>query len=153
MSEQRKIHDRIRTLDDASLRRLVFLDATDYLPEAVEFARGELSRRRIPTLDPEEYWQQYPEEWIEGRGFCYPCWMQTTDESLGHPVTLYFVGVRLRGNEDPCPLCGSVVKTTWFYVVLPLVPIDRYRVVLGASGTYVGRKLKDQNRVREEHPQ
>ena len=153
MLERLEIYKRIQNLDDASLRRVVFLEAEEYLPEALEFAREELSRRRIPTLTPEGYWEQYPEEWIDGRGFCYPCWMQTTDESPNHPVLQNFIGVRLRGKEDPCPWCGSVVQTWWFYVVFPIMPIDnncKYRVVVGPSGTHIGRKLKEQDRVLEE---
>lgn len=136
--ERREIQERIQKLDDASLRYMVFMEASKYVPEAIEIACDELARRRIPRLTPEE--------WKEKMGFCHRCWTLTTDETPGHAVLLRYFGLRLRGSEDPCLMCGSVAQTMWLCVVIPLVPLDRYRVIRGKKGTFIGRKLKDQDR-------
>ena len=142
MIDRLEIQKQMRDLEDSSLRRLVFLKQTDYLPEAVEIARDELARRGMSVLTPEEYWLQYQDEWLETVGFCYRCWAETTDESVGHTMTVNFIGQRLLGEENPCELCGSVVQTKWFCIVLPLVPIGKYRVIRIKHGPYIGRKMK-----------
>ena len=150
MIDHREVQKRMEKLDDASLRRLVFLEQSDYLPGAVEIARGELVRRGIPVLTPEDYWHQFRDEWMESIGFCYRCWAETTDESAGQSMTLNFVGQRLIGSEDPCEVCGSVVQTKWFCVIAPLVRIGRYRVIPGPRNEYIGRKLKNQAAVVDQ---
>ena len=52
------------------------------------------------------------------------------------------VGSRLIGRHDRCTVCDSVVHTMWFCIVVPIVPLDRYRVIRLTSGKYIGRMLK-----------
>ena len=124
---------------------MVFLESSNYLPEAVALASSELFRRGIPKLTPEEYWRQYPREWMESKGFCYPCWTQTTDDTPEPLFTIHFVGLGLRGSENPCPVCGSTVQTKWLVALVPLVPFDRFRVVQREGGKFIARRLKDQS--------
>ena len=144
--ERREHEERMRAMDDAALRCLVVLQGSDYRPEVVSIARDELARRRIPVLSPEDYWKQYPQEWVAAVGFCYRCWTQTTDESPGHTATVNFIGTRLLGSDEQCPACGSVVQTKWFCVIVPIVPLGRYRVIHAARGEYIGRRLEGSRR-------
>lgn len=132
----------MRELDNSALRILVAVEQSQYQPEAVGIARDELARRRIPVLSPIEYWQQFPGEWLAGVGFCYRCWADTTDESPGDTLTVNLIGSRLVGRHDRCTVCDSVVQTMWFCIVVPIVPLDRYRVIHLTSGKYIGRMLK-----------
>lgn len=145
---RRAIELHTRGLDDAALRRLVTLEASQYEPGALAIARDELRRRGIRELSPEAYWKEFPDEWLAGVGFCYRCWGDTTDESPG-PTFTVFVGVRLFGSGDPCTVCGSVVRRMWFCIVVPIValvlpifPLDRYRVIRRERGHYIGRLLR-----------
>jgi hypothetical protein len=144
--EWREHEERMRALDDGALRCLVVLEETAYRPEVVGIARDELARRRIPVLSQEEYWKQYPEEWIAAVGFCYRCWAQTTDESSGLTVTVHFIGTRLLGNDERCAICSSVVQTKWFCVVVPIVRLGRYRVIHAVRGQYLARRLAETRR-------
>jgi len=143
---RREVEEHIHELDDGSLRRLVALELSQYQPGAAEIARDELSRRRLPVLSPEEYWTQFRDEWLAGVRFCFRCWAETTDESPGLTLTINFIGTRLLGSDDPCPECGSVVRKMWFCVVLPLIPLDRYRMIRLRRGQYIGRRLKRADR-------
>jgi hypothetical protein len=141
--KRREHEERMQSMDDAALRCLVVLGESEYVPEVLAIARDELARRRIPVLSVEDYWKQYPDEWLAAVGFCYDCWTQTTDESPGHVVTLNLIGTRLVGNTEPCAKCGSAVEAKWFCVVLPVIPLGRYRVIHGPRGEYIGRRLDD----------
>ena len=142
MINRLEIEKQMRALDDPSLRRLVFLQQTDYLPEAVKIARDELARRGMSVLTPETYWEKHKQEWLETIGFCYGCWSETVDESAGQTLTINLIGQRLVGKENPCDVCGSVVQEKYFCIIVPLVRIGSYRVLQGDRGTYIGRRLK-----------
>ena len=142
-----EVERHMRELDDAALRRLVVLEASNYQPAALDIARDELKRRHIPFLKPEEYWKQFPEEWLAGVVFCYRCWSETTDESPGHVVTLNLIGTRLLGCDDQCAVCGSVVQRMWFCIVLPILPLSRYRVIRMPRDEYIGRMLGKRDAV------
>jgi len=145
--DQRREHEeRMRTMEDASLRCLLVLQQSDYLPEVASIARDELARRRIPMLSREEYWQQYPEEWLAAVGFCYRCWAQTTDESPGLSFTVDLIGTRLLGSDEPCSTCGSVVQTKWFCVIVPITRLGRYRVIRRRRGEHIGRRVEEPRR-------
>ena len=143
---------RTRTSDDAALRRLVILEASQYRPEVVDMARDELRRRGLRVLSPEDFWMQFPAEWIAAMGFCYRCCVETTDDSLGLIMTYKGIGTRLRGGigglgDKPCMECGSIIQEKWFYVIVPVVPLGKYRVIgiarksMGAE--LIGRKLEE----------
>lgn len=137
--ERRRIEERFRSLDDGALRHLVALEQNEYRPEAFEIAAGELTRRHLPKLSPEEYWQQSPEEWLAHAGFCYSCWAATTAEGPGGTITVDFIGTRLLGSEDPCPTCKSAVATKWFCLIVPLIRLESYRLLPDRSR---GRRLR-----------
>ena len=141
--EYREFEKRTRALDDAGLRRLTVLESSQYRPEVVTIARDELARRRLSVLSPEDYWKQFPAEWMAALGFCYRCWSETTDESPGLMVTFDLVGTRLLGRDEGCVECGSVVQSKWFCVIVPIVRLGRYRVIRLERRGYVGRKVKD----------
>jgi hypothetical protein len=145
--ERRGFEQQMQTLDDAGLRRLLILEESQYRPDVVDVARDELVKRKLPVLSPAGYWKQFPVEWMAAVGFCYSCWVETTDESPGPTVTINLIGTRLLGRGNPCSTCGAIVQAKWLCVVVPVVRLGRYKViyakrhVLKAAG-YIGRRLK-----------
>jgi hypothetical protein len=146
-NEQRELEEQMRSLDDHALLRLVVVEASDYRPEALDIARNELRRRHLDILSREQYWTRFPSERVGGDGFCAACRSQTTDESPGDTSTANFMfGTRLIGHDDRCSACGAVLQTKWLQIVLPIIPLGRYRVIYLErellSGQYVGRRLR-----------
>ena len=133
-------------LDDRSLLRLVIFDREDYTPDAIEIAKSELYRRKLPLLTIEEYWDRYPVDRIGPEGFCQACLAETTEESVGTVFSVNLIGTHLWGDSDPCSACGSIVQRKWLCIMMPLVPLGKYRVIhLGhwfMSSKFIGRKLK-----------
>jgi hypothetical protein len=147
LNEQKEIKERMQALDDHALLRLVAVEASDYRPEALEVACDELRRRRLDVLNAEQYWMRFPAERVGTDGFCEDCRAKTTDESPGDTIVVNFVfGMRLIGHDDRCAACGSVLQTKWLQIVLPIIPLGRYRVIYLEkgllSGRYVGRRLR-----------
>jgi hypothetical protein len=146
-TEKRTIEEQMRSLDDHTLLRLVAVESFDYRPEALDIARVELRQRKLEILNKEEFWARFPSEEIGLDGFCASCRSQTTDESPGNTGTVNFIfGTRLIGHDDQWPTCGSWLQTLWLQVLLPVVPLGRYRIIYLDrhlySGRYVGRKLR-----------
>ena len=132
----------MRSLDDHGLLRLVAMEAHDYQPEALAIARTELHRRHLEVVSPNEYLARFPAERIGADGFCAECRGKTTDESPGDTTVVNLVfGTHLIGHDDVCPVCGSVVQTKWLQIILPVIPLGRYRVVWLHGGRYIGRRL------------
>jgi len=82
---------------------------------------------------------------ISRTGFCRACHAATTNESPGSTFTLNFVfGTRFLGWSSQCPKCESVVRWLWFWFVIPLVPLGRYRIKYLSEGLvtdrYIGRR-------------
>jgi len=145
--EQRELEDRMHALDDRALLRLVAIEQAEYRPEAVEVARAEVARRRLPVLDADQYWDRFPAERLGESGFCQQCMDETTEEAPGATGTLWGIGVRLLGYDYPCPACGSVRQSLWLCFVLPVVRLGRYRILYERSSDlfhrqYEGRELK-----------
>jgi hypothetical protein len=145
--EQEEIQRHMQSLDDRALLRLVSVEAGDYRPEALDIARSELRRRKLDTIGREEFWTQYPQDRIQGDGFCASCRSQTTDESPGNTQTVNFVfGTRLIGHDDVCPVCGSVEQMLWIMLIIPLVPCGKFRVLYQnkdmRSTRYISRKVR-----------
>jgi hypothetical protein len=140
--QQQRIEQRLRSLEDGELRAIVVLLVADHTPEFVALARAELARRNLAVPTPEAYWTELPHEWLAGVGFCYRCWSDTTDESPGNTATVNLIGTALTGEEERCEVCGSVIKTKHFWLILPLIPLGRFRVIRCGDGRYLGRRLR-----------
>ena len=150
-SEERERHRlRLAELPDAELRAMVVLARADYLPEVVELACEEIKRRGLAIPTPESYWRDFPDEWLASAGFCYGCWEQTTEESPGNGFTVNLIGTAVTGEEQPCAVCSSTVKTKHFWIVVPLIPLGRYRVIRYGATHYIGRRLKNDKPGRAE---
>ncbi len=85
------------------------------------------------------------------QGFCDNCRAQTTAETAGNLSQFNGIGTTFGPfSKDKCPECGSVIKTKWFTFVVPLVPLEKYRVLFtmqkgtlgGSRATFLSRKLK-----------
>lgn len=145
-----EIITRMRSLDNHALLRLVAIEHSDYLPEAIDFACDEIEIRGLKVLTAEQYLNLFPAERISSNGFCQKCCAQTTDESPGNTQTINLVfGNRLMGHLDRCNICGSVLQAIWFWFVIPIFPIGKYRVIYLErgmfTGRYIGRKLRKLN--------
>ena len=51
------------------------------------------------------------------------------------------VGDYLLGRSDQCATCGSYVSRLWFVLGIPLIPLDRYRLIDLANDQLVTRKI------------
>jgi hypothetical protein len=143
VEERQRHRQRLERLQDADLRAMAVLRRSDYLPEVVELACEEITRRdlSVPTL--ESYWKDMPQEWLANAGFCCDCWAQTTDESPGDSFTVNLIGTAVTGEEQLCPVCASTIKTKHFWIIVPLIPLGRYRVIRYGTSDYIGRRLRD----------
>ena len=83
-------------------------------------------------------------------GFCNNCRAQTTAESAGNLRQFNGIGTAFGPfSKGKCPECGSVIKTKWFTFGVPLVPLEKYRVLFtmqkgtlgGSRATFLSRKL------------
>lgn len=83
------------------------------------------------------------ESWDRHPGFCEACTRETTDESSGGTFSLNGLGSRLALRRRQCPTCGSWLQTLAFCVLLvPLVPLGKYRVRWVSPKRFVSRKLR-----------
>jgi hypothetical protein len=74
--------------------------------------------------------------------FCSRC----TQSTLDKPVTGLFthrhiMGVRLIGSTQRCDECGSIIKTRWFWFLIPLIPFGSYRVLRAGDPTLLSAFL------------
>ncbi len=125
---QRHLEDQFRAMEDGDLLYLTVVQRDRYRPDALELAMQELARRKLPVLLPEAYWQQYPEEWMARVGFCYQCWITTTDESC-MATYLDVAASDILREKGRCSVCRSVIWTQWFHLFgIPIFPVGRYRI-------------------------
>jgi len=61
--------------------------------------------------------------------FCPVCAADTLDKSAPSLMMHNLLGTQFLGSADRCETCGSTVRTIWFTIVLPLVPLGSYRVI------------------------
>jgi len=50
-------------------------------------------------------------------------------------------GVRLIGSSGRCGNCGSIVKTRWFFFVIPLIPFGSFRVLRAGDPSLLEARL------------
>jgi hypothetical protein len=83
-------------------------------------------------------------------GFCEKCREQTTADTAGNLRQFNGIGTAFGPfSKDKCPECGSVIKTKWFTFGLPLVPLEKYRVLYtmqkgalgGSRASFLSRRL------------
>jgi hypothetical protein len=92
------------------------------------------------------------------KGFCKKCLSETTEQSIGGGTTFNGIGNGLGFSffKSECPECGSVIKRKWFYLLFPLIPKGKFRVikVLDKQGlgeqtrVFLSRRLKIQKGVK-----
>lgn len=125
-----RLESQFRSFGDAELRRITVAERDQFREEALGLAEGELVRRGLPLLRPEEYWTQHREEWLAQVGYCYDCWAMTTSEPLPGATINRLIGFRLQIEGEPCRICGSVLAANCFCVLVPVVRYAKYRALL-----------------------
>ncbi len=84
--------------------------------------------------------------------FCEECVAETTHESTGGTYTVNSCGTMLLGAQLECPICHSVVKRKWFCLFLiPLIPLERYRVKPAGESSYYSRRLPKDSFLESSH--
>lgn len=89
-------------------------------------------------------------------GFCEKCLAETTEEQTGDLRMFNGIGTGLgffSKKNSKCPDCGSIIKRKWFFIGVPIVPHDQYRIIdlthkhglTTQEKTFLARKLKNQN--------
>jgi hypothetical protein len=70
--------------------------------------------------------------------FCDRCINSTLDiPARGLGTFRHIMGVRLIGTTGRCETCGSIVKTRWFWFIVPLIPFGSFRVLRAGDPTLV----------------
>jgi hypothetical protein len=140
-----ELTEKMSQLDDKELIRLIAIDSLLYRKDAVDVARTILQHRHRPLMTSEEYYQEFPLERILPSGFCVACYLQTKDESPGDTWQVNFCGTRLIGYEQ-CPICHSIIQIKWFCLLIPIIPLGKYRVIYSEksifNSSYIGRKFR-----------
>lgn len=91
-------------------------------------------------------------EMLQVTGFCPQCKVDSTDETPGDVSTMNGIGRKFYGGAEPCPRCGSVIRTLWWTVVeIPIVPRGSYRFKTISDG--VGNARFWARRTRLHWPQ
>jgi hypothetical protein len=63
--------------------------------------------------------------------FCAKCTAESTEQTPGNISTINGIGRKFYGSAEPCPTCGSTVRTLWWTLVeLPMIPLGSYRYQL-----------------------
>jgi hypothetical protein len=128
--EYLQLQQRLTELTDEQLIRMLAIERADYREEAIQLARGELSRRGLDELNAQEYWARPDQKSIQETGFCLSCVAETTDASPGDTRTIFGIGTYLMGIDGGCPTCGSVVQTKYLsFFYIPIRQLGRYRIV------------------------
>ncbi len=97
-----RLESQFRSFADGDLRRITAAERDQFREEALRLAEGELARRGLPLLRPEE----------------------------PGATTNRLVGFRLQIEGEPCRICGSVLAANSFCVLIPIVRYARYRALL-----------------------
>lgn len=125
-----RLEAHFRRLGDGDLRRITTAERDQFRDEAFGLAAGELARRGLPLLRPEEYWNQYRDEWLAQIGYCYDCWAMTTSEPLAGATINRLIGMRLQLEGEPCLICGSVLAANCFCILIPILRYEKYRALV-----------------------
>ena len=123
-----EIKEQMRDFNDHELLRIVALEESEFLPEAMEIAREELELRGIKPLDAKGYYAQFPTE-DPAFGFCERCLDQTTSEEPGYWSYRTVIGPRLLDSDHKCEKCGSMLMTKWYCIIFPVRRMEQYRVL------------------------
>ncbi len=63
------------------------------------------------------------------KGFCESCAAASNPTSCGNVISIRGVGTCFFGESDKCGRCGSVVKTVWIQIMIPVYPVGSYRFI------------------------
>jgi len=78
---------------------------------------------------------------VYGDRLCAGCLASTTECAAPGSLALNIVfGTRYMGALERCEECRSVVRTLWFWIFVPLIPLGSYRVVSTDGRRFVGRR-------------
>jgi hypothetical protein len=125
--------------NDHELLRIVALEESEFLPEAIEIARQELEARNIKPLTSTGYFAQFPAE-DPSSGFCQSCLDQTTSEEPGEFGIRNLLGPRILGFDHECSNCGSLLVEKWYCIVFPIRKMAEYRVLYKKAHWLLGRE-------------
>lgn len=76
-------------------------------------------------------------------GFCADCISETDEIPADSTFQLNGIGDRFWFPRDICKTCNSSIQTRFLtFLWVPLLPLDKYRILQIKPGFYVGRKLR-----------
>ena len=66
------------------------------------------------------------------KGFCEKCIAETTEQSVGGGTRFNGIGTALGVpyRKSKCPECNSVIQQKWFYLLFPLLPRGKFRIIM-----------------------
>ncbi len=63
--------------------------------------------------------------------FCEKCTAESNDTTPGNISTINGIGRKFYGSAEPCPQCGSTIRTLWWTLVdIPIIPLGSFRYQL-----------------------
>src|SRR4051794_17767371 len=85
--------------------------------------------------------------------FCDNCIQETVEVGAGNTCTINGVGTTFYGKSQRCPHCGSVVRQLfWCVMLIPIVPLGKFRVLDCRGGSYFSRRLGTTYRSSDARP-
>jgi len=91
-------------------------------------------------------WMPTKQERVRANDFCDACRAESTDEAVRAFGTFNGLGFRLIGSAKPCDVCGSKIKTLWYVILVPILPLGSYRFIKKSPATvtqswFIARKF------------
>jgi hypothetical protein len=78
---------------------------------------------------------------VPAQPFCNVCQTDTIAVDTGNLVTFNFIGETFIGRSNTCPRCGSVERYMFFTLLLPIIPLGKWKVKYLSSRKFLARKM------------
>jgi hypothetical protein len=73
--------------------------------------------------------------------FCEACKSSSSDVSAGNILSINFIGRGFIGSSNRCATCESVERNLYFFFLIPLLPLGKWRVKNIESNRLMTRKV------------
>lgn len=73
--------------------------------------------------------------------FCEACKSTSSDVSAGNILSINFIGRGFIGSSNRCSTCDSIERNLYFFFIIPLLPLGKWRVKHIESNRLMTRKV------------
>ena len=78
---------------------------------------------------------------VPAQPFCNACQTDTIPVDTGNLVTFNFIGEAFIGRSNTCLRCGSVERYMFFMILLPIIPLGKWKVKYLSRRKFLARKI------------